>query len=315
MVDAVTATPKADDFDAAFAHLSELGDKPVGVEGLVPAPKTAEEIAAEATAAAAAEAAKTKTPEELAAEAAAVVKPAVDDAIKTPEEIAAEEAEVARVKALETAQEPVVKSSTEDVLQALVERLTPKEAPRAPEPQPEIYTPEEKTVLAKYHKDWPEVVKAEALIRRGEYRDLVGYVFQEVVKLVQPQMVQTANLAEQTMHDQLVRAIPDYDAISAPTIAWARSQPKWLQPAYEHVIAEGTVEEVKALVDLYRETSGKGKAPVTPPAKVDTELPASVKKAADALAPVSSKRSTVVQNDDPNDFEGAFAKFSAAEKV
>lgn len=202
-------------------------------------------------------------------------------------------------------------------LAALVRQPAEKKEEPAPEPvppadttpEPEIYSADEKTFLAEYEKDWPDVAKAEALRRRAEYRDLVNHVFREVAKELGPISQTLRTLAERTHLSDLHEKVEDYDDVRDKVIDWVNNQPAYLQNAYKHVIQQGTPDEIADLVSRYK----KETAPTTPTAttqKPEAELPATTKQAVAALAPVSSKRSTIVQADDPNDYEGAFAAFA-----
>ena len=181
-------------------------------------------------------------------------------------------------------------------------------------PEPEIYSDEDKQFLAEYEKDWPDVAKAEALRRRAEYRDLVKYVFNEVAHELRPLSDMVRSMSERTHLDDLYTNVGDYDQVRDKVVDWVGTQPPYLQAAYNHVIQNGTVDEVVDLINRYRQATGDSltqqAAPQAAPRKVDTELPSATKQAAASLAPVSSKRSAVIQADDPNDFESAFATFA-----
>jgi hypothetical protein len=92
-------------------------------------------------------------------------------------------------------------------------------------------------------------------------------------------------------------------------VAWTEKQPTYLQAAYKQVIQQGTVDEVKDLIARYRKETGVGASTVTS-AKKDTELSDSAKQAAASLAPVSTKRSVVAQQEDLSNFDAAFSKFT-----
>ena len=182
------------------------------------------------------------------------------------------------------------------------------------QPEPPVYSEDERQFLADYEKDWPDVAKAEALRRRSEYRELVNYVFTEVAKVLRPQIETVQAMSEMTHLQQLQTQVSDYDDVRDKVIDWAQKQPPYLQSAYKHVIEQGTVDEVADLIDRYRRDTGTSAAPAAPkpaPRKVETELPSATKQAAAALAPVSSKRSAVIAGDDPNDFESAFSSFAS----
>lgn len=219
-------------------------------------------------------------------------------------------------------------SSDEDVLARLVSMLgetQTKDKPakdqqqQKPEEQaePELYTDEEKRILEEYKKEWPEVAQAEQLQRRGEYRQIVDYVFNEVAAQLAP-LAQTVQTVSERAHLQDLHETvgDDYDVVREDVVSWVETQPSYLQTAYKHVIEKGTVEEVADLVNRFKTETGRDQpAPAPKPAakstrKKETELPASTKKAAASLAPVSSKRSVVPQGEDPSDFESAFDTFA-----
>lgn len=205
-------------------------------------------------------------------------------------------------------------TSDDDLLVRLAALVKQTPATKDAEPQttpptdvePELYTPEEQTFLSEYEKDWPDVAKAESLRRRAEYRDLVNHVFSEVAKEIVPIAQTMRMLAERAQLTDLREAVEDYDDVRDKVVDWVNNQPKYLQTAYKYVIQHGTPDEVADLVTRYK----KEAAPVTPSVsakKAESELPTTTKQAVAALAPVSSKRSTVIAADDPNDFESAFA--------
>lgn len=182
-----------------------------------------------------------------------------------------------------------------------------------PEPSPsrELFSEDEKEFLNTYEKDWPDVARAEDLRWRAKAHDLVNYVFQEVAKELSPIMQNVRTLSERTHLADLHSTVEDYDDIRDKVIDWVGHQPAYLQSAYQHVIQQGTVEEVADLITRWRQASGTQAQPAAPARKkAETELPTATKQAAAALAPVSSKRSAVIQGVDPNDFESAFSEFA-----
>ena len=206
---------------------------------------------------------------------------------------------------------PAPKASDTDLLErlaALMDKPRTKEEPPAPvEPEPEMYTADEQTFLSEYEKDWPDVAKAESLKRRAEYRDLVNHVFSEVAKELTPLAQNMRALLERTQLSDIHAQVEDYDDVRDKVIDWVDTQPKYLQSAYKHVIQQGTPDEIADLVTRYKAEVAPAVPTVKPPKK-ESELPPATKQAVASLAPVSSKRSTIVQATDPNDFEGAFAE-------
>jgi hypothetical protein len=180
-----------------------------------------------------------------------------------------------------------------------------------------LYSTEEEEFLTGYDKDWGDVVRGEALKRRGEYKDLLQYIFTEVGKFVGPLRQTTEALAERTHLTDIKTNVPDYsDDLRDRVVTWAKTQPEYLQAAYDQVIQQGTADEVRDLVERYRKETGQVVAAAAPavvtPGK-DNELSEPAKQAAAALAPVESKRSGVQQPGDPSDFDDAWKQFSKVE--
>lgn len=223
------------------------------------------------------------------------------------------------------AAEPSSEPSPDDVLarlSKLVADAKPAEAAPAAETKAEekpVFSQDEQAQLAAYDKDWPDVAKYEALKRRGEYQELLGFVFSEVQKVIGPLQQTLDALAGRTHLTDVKSAVPDYsDNLRQQVVDWVKTQPAYLQPAYDHVITQGTVEEVKDLVDRYRQATGQtapaAGAAITGqsdqrPAK-DNELSGAAKEAAAALAPVESKRSEVLTPGDPSNYDDAWSQFA-----
>lgn len=201
-------------------------------------------------------------------------------------------------------------------LDALLESRKQEQPPEPktqepPEQETPVYTPEEQAFLAEYETEWADVSKAESLKRRVEYEKLVQYVFNEVAAVLRPMTQDLQALAQERQKAQYRQVVPEYDTMQADLVAWAESQPAYLRAAYQHVIQNGTPEDVADLVERYKRETAASTVVESPKQKA-TELPPSAKKAAQALAPVSSKRSSVVAAEpDKNDFDGAFDKFAA----
>jgi len=182
-----------------------------------------------------------------------------------------------------------------------------------------LYTADEQSVLDKYAVDWPEVAQAEELRRRAEYRSLVTYIFDQVQKTYGHVAEYVDSRSSKDQYAEIKGLVPDYDTVRDPAIAWVKSQPAYLRTAYEAVVDSGTPEEVADLIARFRNETGVAPAPVAAPApRAGMSAPAisaqqvAAKQAAAGLRVVSSKRTEQVAGADPNDFDGAFAEFSAA---
>lgn len=282
----MSAEEMKDDFSAAFDRLAELGEAqnqtapveqpPQPESNESPAPDVSEQPAEEA-----APEVETETEE-----------PVEEEAPKqlSDEELLAKFAEMIRQPQQES-------------------KPAPAPTQEAPTQEQAVYTPEEQAFLAEYEKDWPDVAKAEALRRRAEYRELVGYVFNEIAREFGPLMENMHTLLQRTQLQDIREKVQDYDTVRDNVLAWVEKQPAYLQSAYKHVIQQGTPDEIADLVGRYKREVGGGTTSSTT-RKSETELPSATKQAAASLAPVSSKRSAVIQGTDPNDFDGAFSEFA-----
>lgn len=321
-MDPIITTPEQDDVDfaAAFAEFSpESGAAAASADPVIAATKTLEEIAAEEAAA------------------AASATPAADPAVvpaatKTPEEIAAEEAAAA-------ASTPDWQTEIDQLKQNLAAERAAREAAAeaaearntTPVAELPLYNADEQAILAKYREDWPDVSKAEELARRAEYKDLVGYIFQQVRAELAPLQEFVSTQAPRTQYSEIVSLVPDYDDVRDKTLAWVENQPDYLKVAYRQVTESGSPEEVADLIERFKkDTSYTPKAASTPPAAPSAgaasftppaapakpaapALPAAAAKAAAKLAVVKTGRTEQESGSSDDDFDGAFAKYAASE--
>lgn len=212
-------------------------------------------------------------------------------------------------------------ASQKDTKPAAEEPEAPVVPAKAEEPPP-IYSADENEFLKEYAKEWPDVIKGEALRRRAEYRQLTAHIFSEVERVFGPIAARAVETAESFENDSTLRAIvqahPDYDdAMYDDVVAWADGLKGYERTLAQGIIKEGSPRDVVDLVSRYKEVKGVKTAPATatatttpapaaPKASV-TELPAAAKKAAKALGVVDSKRgATTPTSVDPNDFDQAW---------
>jgi uncharacterized phage infection (PIP) family protein YhgE len=178
---------------------------------------------------------------------------------------------------------------------------------------PELYTPEEKEFLTTYEKDWNAVARGEALRRKAEYRDLISYIYNDIGPHLRAMQETLGAVSERSHLEDLYQVAQDYDDIRDKVVDWAQKQPTYLKVAYNHVIENGSTEEVQHLIDTWRKETGAAvqtvQTPAAPP-KQATELTPAAKQAAARLAPVSSKRAGVQVGIDPSDFGSAFEAFA-----
>lgn len=224
----------------------------------------------------------------------AVVTPAVDESAAR---IAALEAQIAAFKPAATP--------------APVAEVTPA----APTP---VYSTDEQAVLDKYTKDWPDIAAGEALTRRAEYRELVGYVFAQVRAQLDPLMEFTQKQQGRSQYTDLVALVPDYDTVRDKTLAWVDTQPEYLKKAYQDVANGGTPADVADLIARFKKDTAYAAtsvaavvAPVAP-AKPAAALPTAAAAALPNLRVVKSVRTEPTAVADPNNFDAAFAEFASA---
>lgn len=316
-------TTEENEFSAAFAEFTG------GAPAAAPVAKTPEELAAEEAALA-----QVKTPEQEAAEAAAAVVAASNDADqnlagtgleKSAEELAAE----AAAEAAAQAAAPGEISSPSPEVQALLAEIEALKAAQAAKPavaepapmEPEaLYTAEEQEVLTKHVEDWAEVSKGEALLRRAEYKRLLDYVFDQVHEYYAPLQDFFQTRSGKDQYSEIVALVPDYDTVRDKALAWINVQPPYLKDAYTAVANEGSPKDIADMISRFKSDT-KYVAPVgqvtpivsTP--QVTPALPVAVVKAARALAVVKSARSEQGTGPDENDYEGAFVQYAREEEA
>lgn len=227
----------------------------------------------------------------------------------------------------------------------------PAEQPRTEQPRaepPPLYTADEQAVIEGYLKEWPDVAKGEALMRRAEYSQLVKYVFDQFAPRLDALESSQTSVSTRTQYQDIVSLVPDYDTVRDATLAWIDTQPGYLKSAYQKVAEEGSPQDVADLITRFKKETGyvagrtgTSATPATPAAAapagtgataaptgsaqaagaqgaaasagaVSASLPAAAQAAAAALKPVKTTRSEPVSSPDPNDFDAAFKEFASA---
>lgn len=195
---------------------------------------------------------------------------------------------------------------------------TPEPAAQ-PEPELPVYTDEEKSFIAQYEKDWPDITKAEALKRKAEYQYLVKHVFSEVNRVWGPLLERGSAAAETVAENETINYIrsthDDYDeSLYNDVHKWVAGLTGIRRKIAEATITEGEPQDVIDLITEFKTATGRkprvvadaAPAPASAPVASVTEISAAAKKAASAMSVVDSKRTVVVQATDPNDFDGAW---------
>lgn len=217
--------------------------------------------------------------------------------------------------------------SAEDIVKGLADLIgkqpaapeTPPAAATPPAEEEPLYQSAEVEVMEEYQKNWPDVFKAEQLVRRAEYHDLMKFVFGQVANYVAP-LFDQVRIIGNNLHIQEVKGlVPNYDEnLERDVAAWVETQPAYLREGMKQVMQGGTSDDIADLIGRYREATGTAPAPSapagqpapTPPPPAQTELSKVAKQAVDSLAPVSGERSQVPAGEDPGDFDSAFARYA-----
>ena len=257
-----------------------------------------------------------------AAEKPAAEEPAAPAAAEpTPEKPAAEEPAAAKPDAAPAGDDkPDTGTALLDAIKGLRDDLKPKdEKPAATEPeQPAAeepaFTADEQAVISEYEKDFPDVRKAEALIRRNEYQQLYGYIMGQVMEQLKPVLEYVGEATNNAVVEAITSYHEDYAEIYDDVQGWVGEQKGARRKIFDEVIKSGTPEEVAEMISLYKEEKGLTKPAENNnvPASNSAELPSAAKQAASEMKPVSSKRTTPpASKPDQNDFEGSFKEFAS----
>jgi hypothetical protein len=293
------APPEDDEFSQAFAQLSVANDAARGGEA---APKPVPEMKVESSEPVAEE---PLSPEAQKVE-AAPEPPAPEPPKPQPSQLTNEE--MARIAAIS---------------QQVAKAQQPAPQPQVQQPQQvSPYNEEETAIINDYMNEYPEIARAEALSRRKDIFDAVQYVLREVSKAVGPTIAETQRLAQRTHAGDLQQLIPDFQLTREQAIEWTMKQPDYLQPAYFHVIQQGTPQQVADFTRRYRESQGASQPAPTSVAALTNGVAAAAprvqetpaqRRAVAALAPVSTKRSGISADglESLNDFDGAFERYAA----
>jgi hypothetical protein len=217
---------------------------------------------------------------------------------------------------------PAASETDDDVLKRLAAAVkkvgdddkTPAAADDKPQDQP-LFTQDEEAKIEHFRKEWPEVAEAFDLQARALAQSVLKYAFEQIGSVVNPMRETLDVLATRTHYGDLKAKVGEYtDEEREEIVGWVKEQPTYLQTGMMSVIEGGTAEEVADLVSRYRKETGKQPAGAQVdepgPSGGDVELSDEAKKAAAALAPVSTKRTAVQAPEDKSDFGAAFAKFA-----
>ena len=221
----------------------------------------------------------------------------------------------------------------EQVLRELLGERKEAPKPTAEEPRADPYrvpdyTAEQKAIVEAYESEFPEMARAEQIIRSREYNALTGYVFKQVEPVIAGQAERIKQLEsvigqmlgqQQTQQVESTIGEPIKD-IKPKVEAWIETQPEFIRPAYKAIAEKGTAAEVIGLVQAYKASLGQqtqGQTQGRTQGRVITSIPVvpvtTKPKVPAGLRPVSSQRTAPTESGIArDDFEGAFTAFSKA---
>jgi hypothetical protein len=219
--------------------------------------------------------------------------------------------------------------------QAPLQPPQPQPPPPSPQPQPQpqpqayqeppLFSAEEANQLQSFYADWPDVARATETMIRGLLAQTARRMYADMASSLAPYLRTIDTLADRSQLSELQEQVPDYETISTQLNSWVDKQPAYLRGAYEHVIKAGTAAEVVDLINRYKQdmqstTPAQGDQPAPAAAAASAPAPApsasappvnpALAAAAARLAPVATKRTSVVAM--PADFDSAFAEFAKA---
>ena len=323
----VNQNKPADDFEAAFNQISEADNagKTVAPAEIKAAPvveKTAEQIEAERVTAEAAAAVAAATPVDTVVEKTAEQIEAERVAAETAAK-ASDQDLVSRLSTLIRGADPQAAAreaaaAAQAETQRIAAEKAAEDAARAQQ-MPQL-SKDELALVQQVEKDFPDVARAQAIVRRAEYQQVVRHIFDEVTRAnaakdaqLAPFLTLVQNLAERTHVGDLKSAVPDYDKIDIKSlVAWVETQPAYLRPGYDQVLKTGTAADVKDVVDRFRASTGATQVVDPKVAAAAAAAEAARKKAITALKPVDSSRAAAPAGEAPSGFNDAFDEFAKA---
>ena len=328
MADPVVNQDKpADDFEAAFNQISEADNAgktiaPADIKAAPVVEKTAEQIEAERVATEAAAAVATATPVDTVVEKTAEQIEAERVAAETAAK-ASDQDLVSRLSTLIRGADPQAAAreaaaAAQAETQRIAAEKAAEDAARAQQ-MPQL-SKDELALVQQVEKDFPDVARAQAIVRRAEYQQVVRHIFDEVTRAnaakdaqLAPFLTLVQNLAERTHVGDLKSAVPDYDKIDIKSlVAWVETQPAYLRPGYDQVLKTGTAADVKDVVDRFRASTGATQVVDPKVAAAAAAAEAARKKAITALKPVDSSRAAAPAGEAPSGFNDAFDEFAKA---
>ena len=124
--------------------------------------------------------------------------------------------------------------------------------PEPPAPPAPLYSAEEQSAIDGYLKEWPDVAKGEALVRRAEYQQLANFMFSQFMPRIEQLERSTSTTVTRNQYKDIVSLVPDYDEVRDATLAWIETQPGFLKAAYQKVAQDGSPQDVAELITRFK---------------------------------------------------------------
>lgn len=125
----------------------------------------------------------------------------------------------------------------------------------------EYLTPEEKAALDKYGKDWNEVSEPERIRTQAMMRHQEQQILSQVERALAPIAEHIQKSQVQSHFGQIREAHEDFDQLreTGELAQWAQTlQNPMLRTQAQHVLQQGSTEEVIGLIDLYKQWNVQG---------------------------------------------------------
>jgi hypothetical protein len=186
----------------------------------------------------------------------------------------------------------------------------PEQTPETPEtPSTDPKLEEEENQLAAIRKDWPEIDKLiQATIQRtrAEVERQMKAELDRLRQEIEPVAKATQTLSQEQYTSAVLAAHPDTQQILPSMLRWIDKQPDYLKTAYVRAYHSPNPADAIDLINRYKADAGlKNSQPVVDEKKEEK------KHKLKLLQQPGTRRTGVLSQADPADYEGAFAEAAA----
>ena len=151
-----------------------------------------------------------------------------------------------------------------------------------------------------FSADWPDIKKAIDIAVKAALNKVQGQV-QSVTDAVTPIVQQSQ---AQTFYTELVKLVPDVDAVRDGFVGWVKQQPDAIKKSYTTIVETGTPAETAALIDMYKQLHAiQTPQPPTPPPSASARLR--------NMEDLGSRKTATTHSARALDFDAAFAEAAA----